>query len=619
MKQRFVLWLLCICLLLLSACGAAPGETDATAGTAGTPSPTLTTTAPETTEAAPVYALTPGPALCFNGGETVETVRLEDAVLLSADRLAALGEGVPETETGTDGTPILSLTLWEHSLRCRAEDPAAELDGEPLELARPAIYQEGQWYLPLESAAAAFGCALYPQEGEDGLLLLRPAEGQPLWFGGRALGPSLVCGEVPYFRLSALTEALGGKFRDRVSAAVAAVGEHRLRFYPGELRFEADGEKRELPLPTLLLEGEWLVPVRPAAEALGLRELEDEAGLIFSGIEARETKLFLDGTEIPGCGLADGPLLLRLSDAGAALKGSLLSGNEEQELVYRGRSVTLREGDAVLRVGEEEIPLPAPIYADGPDWYCPASELLQALGLTELQDPELDQIYYTRIVRHEELPEGFKVPVFMYHAVSDYLWGIPELFVSPSKMEEQLKAVVDGGYTPITFEDLDRIAEIEKPVLLTFDDGYDDNYSELFPLLKKYNVKVTIFVIVDSIGGNHKMTEEQIRELSDSGLVSIQSHTMSHNFLNEMYTDRLKHEHYDSMIALARITGKQPFVLCYPTGKNSWASRQTTKEYYEYGLCMSGPCWVTGADPYLIYRYYVPRNLSLESFKAYLG
>ena len=70
--------------------------------------------------------------------------------------------------------------------------------------------------------------------------------------------------------------------------------------------------------------------------------------------------------------------------------------------------------------------------------------------------------------------------------------------------------------------------DYEKPVILTFDDGYDDNYTELFPLLQKYNAKATIFVIPKAIGTPHKMTAEQIYELSRSGLVSIQSHTYSH-------------------------------------------------------------------------------------------
>ena len=206
----------------------------------------------------------------------------------------------------------------------------------------------------------------------------------------------------------------------------------------------------------------------------------------------------------------------------------------------------------------------------------------------------------------------------MYHAVSDDIWGIPELFVSPSSLEKQLQALTEGGYTAITFEDLDHIDEIEKPVMLTFDDGYDDNYTELFPLLQRYNVKATVFVIVNDLGKNHKLTEDQVREMSESGLVSIQSHTMSHGYLDGMYEKQLRYENYDSMIALARITGKQPFVLCYPTGKSSGYSRNITAEYYEYGLCMGGPCWVTGDAPYRIYRYYIPRKTTVETFLQYL-
>ena len=71
----------------------------------------------------------------------------------------------------------------------------------------------------------------------------------------------------------------------------------------------------------------------------------------------------------------------------------------------------------------------------------------------------------------------------MYHAVSDNMWGIDELFVSPASMEEQLRYLVDNGYEPIWFSDLAELEQYEKPVILTFDDGYDDNYTELLPLL----------------------------------------------------------------------------------------------------------------------------------------
>ena len=91
-------------------------------------------------------------------------------------------------------------------------------------------------------------------------------------------------------------------------------------------------------------------------------------------------------------------------------------------------------------------------------------------------------------------------------------------------MEEQLRYLVDNGYEPIWFSDLAELEQYEKPVILTFDDGYDDNYTELLPLLRKYNVKATVFMIADAMGMQHKMTEEQVREMADSGLVSIQSH-----------------------------------------------------------------------------------------------
>ena len=121
------------------------------------------------------------------------------------------------------------------------------------------------------------------------------------------------------------------------------------------------------------------------------------------------------------------------------------------------------------------------------------------------------------------IEQSVNVPVLMYHAVSDNMWGIDELFVSPSSMEEQLRYLVDNGYEPIWFSDLAELEQYEKPVILTFDDGYDDNYTELLPLLQKYNVKATVFMIADAMGMQHKMTEEQVREMADSGLVSIRA------------------------------------------------------------------------------------------------
>lgn len=88
---------------------------------------------------------------------------------------------------------------------------------------------------------------------------------------------------------------------------------------------------------------------------------------------------------------------------------------------------------------------------------------------------------------------GRQVPVLMYHAVGDDCWGEEHLFVRPAELEQQLQYLSENGYETIFFEDLAHLERYEKPVILTFDDGYDDNYTLLLPLLQKYHMKATIF------------------------------------------------------------------------------------------------------------------------------
>ena len=187
-------------------------------------------------------------------------------------------------------------------------------------------------------------------------------------------------------------------------------------------------------------------------------------------------------------------------------------------------------------------------------------------------------------------------------------------------MEAQLKALLKAGYTPITFEDLDRVDQIRKPVMLTFDDGYRNNYTNLFPLLKKYNVRATIFVIGNTVDASNYLSAAQMREMQASGLVSFQSHTMSHSFLDTLSASQLDSEMSRSRLTIARITGKEPFVLCYPSGRANALAKQYAAQYYQFGLHMTGSCFVTGVtQPFGIYRYYISRYTSLSTFLAYLS
>ena len=224
-------------------------------------------------------------------------------------------------------------------------------------------------------------------------------------------------------------------------------------------------------------------------------------------------------------------------------------------------------------------------------------------------------LYFARQLTLSSPAENVNVPVLMYHAVSDDLWGYWDLFVSPQTIEEELLYLQENGFDTIWFEDLSHVEDYEKPVILTFDDGYDDNYTELFPLLQKYNAKATIFVIPKAIGTPHKMTAEQIYELSQSGLVSIQSHTYSHGNLSTMDEQTLVFEMEESQKYLAALTGQVPYAVCYPEGTRSELSIEVAGRYYDYGLLMNGQLYNTSDDPLRVKRFYVPRGYDLGSFR----
>lgn len=254
---------------------------------------------------------------------------------------------------------------------------------------------------------------------------------------------------------------------------------------------------------------------------------------------------------------------------------------------------------------------------DGERWFVPLETALNWTGGWTYTDEEENHLYCSSAPRYPTLPEDCHVPVLMYHAVSDDCWGYEELFVSPSDMEEQLKLLVDEGYTPIWFEDLPNADQYEKPVILTFDDGYDDNYTELFPLLKKYNVKATIFVIADHMGIAHKMTAEQAKEMSDSGLVSIQSHTMTHGQLDKMDEEQLVYQLERSQLAIARMVGKVPTVVSYPEGRYTQLALDVAARYYTYGTLMDGWCYRTAVnEPMRVTRYAVVRNTDIWTFRC---
>ena len=129
------------------------------------------------------------------------------------------------------------------------------------------------------------------------------------------------------------------------------------------------------------------------------------------------------------------------------------------------------------------------------------------------------------------------IPVLLYHDIQEsFEPDRAVITVTQEGFEEHINALLNNGETPVRFEDVYNASEgktalPEKPIVITFDDGYLTNYTYGFPIIQKYKVKTTIFIVTDTVGkdtGNPHFTWEQAKIMQRSGLVSIQSHTNTH-------------------------------------------------------------------------------------------
>ena len=174
------------------------------------------------------------------------------------------------------------------------------------------------------------------------------------------------------------------------------------------------------------------------------------------------------------------------------------------------------------------------------------------------------------------------VPVLNYHQVQEKN-GNP-LTLWPDQFEAQMAYLADEGYTTITIDEMMESIENgtplpEKPVIITFDDGYADNYEYAYPILKKYGFKATIFLIYDFTNTYPGyLTWEQIAEMRDSGLIRFESHTMTHANLAELHTmDELRHEIADSHDLLSEKIGYDMHYIAYPGGRVNPEIEQITR------------------------------------------
>ena len=171
--------------------------------------------------------------------------------------------------------------------------------------------------------------------------------------------------------------------------------------------------------------------------------------------------------------------------------------------------------------------------------------------------------------------ETFHLPILMYHYV-EYVKDKRDtirqkLNITPDVFEKQLLTLRNSGYTFITAKDLGDILDEKmtipkKAIILTFDDGHRDFYTDVFPLLKKYNIRATAYIVPGLLEKNDFMTREQLKEVVSSNLVEIGAHSVNHISLKGKSTIEVENEIEKSKEILENDYKIKVFSFAYPYG-----------------------------------------------------
>lgn len=171
--------------------------------------------------------------------------------------------------------------------------------------------------------------------------------------------------------------------------------------------------------------------------------------------------------------------------------------------------------------------------------------------------------------------KNLKIPVFVYHdIVEDKSHVLYDYMQTPKDVfEDQISGLQKLGYKFITYEELEKYKKGEiklskKSCILTFDDGYEGVYKYAYPIAKKYDVPFTMFVITDTVEKkSDTITWEQAKEMYDSGLVTIASHSTNHPEFTDLSVEDAVDNVNESYRIIEEHLGEQKTkIFTYPYG-----------------------------------------------------
>ena len=205
-------------------------------------------------------------------------------------------------------------------------------------------------------------------------------------------------------------------------------------------------------------------------------------------------------------------------------------------------------------------------------------------------------------------PEG--VLILEYHKVND--WSQDAYTVPTAEFAAQMDELLAQGYTTISLLDFLRAKKgkqplPEKPLILTFDDGYIDNYTDMLPILEARGMKGTVFMVTNNIGKPGYLSWRALKDMETRG-IEIGSHTANHIPLTEMPPADAENELRVSKLIMEWNGLRTVFVFSYPNGKYADYITELLKQN-EYLAAVTGDPGLNtmATDPYLLQRVNIPR------------
>ena len=219
------------------------------------------------------------------------------------------------------------------------------------------------------------------------------------------------------------------------------------------------------------------------------------------------------------------------------------------------------------------------------------------------------------------------VPILMYHHIGDLPIDATELqttwTVTPKNFDAQMQWLARSGFHSIAMAQL--VAHLKnrqplpaKPIIISFDDGWEEQFSTAFPIMTRYGLSGTFFVYTQPLDHTQYMTWAQVQALATGGM-DIQSHSITHPHLRTMAPDAAFKEIADSKATLEKRLGKPVVAFCYPFGEYNNAIVEMVKRAgYESAVTLAGGYRQRTDELYLLRRIRVSYHDTLDDLAKWL-